>query len=98
MVSPAHRRKGLARELWAHAEDDCRHYQRTTIMAHAEVKSSGHFFFPGMGFYEETILSGYAKGADGLIKDHASFVKVLPGNETRIGGHDIKKEEHIGGA
>lgn len=60
MVSSGHRRKGLAKALMAHAEDQCRCHWKTKIVAPAQADSLGcHLFnslkYPGHAYFAKEL-------------------------------------------
>ncbi|KAK7932397.1 hypothetical protein PG985_003109 [Apiospora marii] len=77
MVSLEHQRKGLGKKLVALAEDQCRKYNKTKVVAHAIVGSSGYHLFTKMGYKEEKIIAIGERGSI-LPKDHACFFKDMP--------------------
>ncbi|KAK8131500.1 acyl-CoA N-acyltransferase [Apiospora sp. TS-2023a] len=96
MVSPDHRRKGLARALVAHAEEEFRQKGTKKIVAHAKSHSPGHCLFWDMGYKEYKPAEGDIEVMEGVIQEHVYLEKDLSQNETQTGGEDTTKEEQLG--
>ncbi|KAK7992845.1 acetyltransferase-like protein [Apiospora saccharicola] len=97
MVSPEHRRKGLARALVAHAEEEFRQQGTKKIVAHAKSHSPGHCLFWDMDYKEYKPAEGdIIEVMEGVIKEHVYLAKDLSQNETQTGGQDTTKEEQVG--